>query len=56
LADMVQHGQPVQVLGETEQGFLRLTKCEEHLFIGVGEMNDDGKISPKRLFVFLDEE
>ncbi|HCG5556711.1 TPA: tRNA pseudouridine(55) synthase TruB [Vibrio parahaemolyticus] len=56
LADMVQHGQPVQVLGAPEQGSLRLTMGEEHLFIGVGEMNDDGKIAPKRLVVFRDEE
>ncbi|MDL2040997.1 tRNA pseudouridine(55) synthase TruB [Vibrio parahaemolyticus] len=56
LADMVQHGQPVQVLGAPEQGALRLTMGEEHLFIGVGEMNDDGKIAPKRLVVFRDEE
>ncbi|EIQ1510421.1 tRNA pseudouridine(55) synthase TruB [Vibrio parahaemolyticus] len=56
LADMVQHGQPVQVLGAPELGALRLTMGEEHLFIGVGEMNDDGKIAPKRLVVFRDEE
>ncbi|EGQ7944840.1 tRNA pseudouridine(55) synthase [Vibrio parahaemolyticus] len=56
LADMVQHGQPVQVLGAPEQGPLRLTMGEECLFIGVGEMNDDGKIAPKRLVVFRDEE
>ncbi|HCG6132919.1 TPA: tRNA pseudouridine(55) synthase TruB [Vibrio parahaemolyticus] len=56
LADMVQHGQPVQVLGAPEQGALRLTMSEERLFIGVGEMNDDGKIAPKRLVVFRDEE
>ncbi|EGQ7898346.1 tRNA pseudouridine(55) synthase TruB [Vibrio parahaemolyticus] len=56
LADMVQHGQPVQVLGTPEQGALRLTMGEERLFIGVGEMNDDGKIAPKRLVVFRDEE
>ncbi|EGR1576164.1 tRNA pseudouridine(55) synthase TruB [Vibrio parahaemolyticus] len=56
LADMVQHGQPVQVLGAPEQGALRLTVGEERLFIGVGEMNDDGKIAPKRLVVFRDEE
>lgn len=53
---MVQHGQPVQVLGAPEQGSLRLTMGEERLFIGVGEMNDDGKIAPKRLVVFRDEE
>ncbi|MDF5071521.1 tRNA pseudouridine(55) synthase TruB [Vibrio parahaemolyticus] len=56
LADMVQHGQPVQVLGAPELGPLRLTMGEERLFIGVGEMNDDGKIAPKRLVVFRDEE
>ncbi|EGR2298940.1 tRNA pseudouridine(55) synthase TruB [Vibrio parahaemolyticus] len=56
LADMVQHGQPVQILGAPEQGSLRLTMGEERLFIGVGEMNDDGKIAPKRLVVFRDEE
>ncbi|HHK8463718.1 TPA: tRNA pseudouridine(55) synthase TruB [Vibrio parahaemolyticus] len=56
LADMVQHGQPVQVLGAPEKGPLRLTMGEERLFIGVGEMNDDGKIAPKRLVVFRDEE
>ncbi|HCG6063614.1 TPA: tRNA pseudouridine(55) synthase TruB [Vibrio parahaemolyticus] len=56
LADMVQHGQPVQVLGAPELGSLRLTMGEERLFIGVGEMNDDGKIAPKRLVVFRDEE
>ncbi|TNZ78040.1 tRNA pseudouridine(55) synthase TruB [Vibrio parahaemolyticus] len=56
LADMVQNGQPVQVLGAPEQGSLRLTMGEERLFIGVGEMNDDGKIAPKRLVVFRDEE
>ncbi|EJG2369378.1 tRNA pseudouridine(55) synthase TruB [Vibrio parahaemolyticus] len=56
LADMVQHGQPVQVLGAPEHGPLRLTMGEERLFIGVGEMNDDGKIAPKRLVVFRDEE
>ncbi|EKA7381965.1 tRNA pseudouridine(55) synthase TruB [Vibrio parahaemolyticus] len=56
LADMAQHGQPVQVLGAPEQGALRLTMGEERLFIGVGEMNDDGKIAPKRLVVFRDEE
>ncbi len=56
LADMVQHGQPVQVSGAPTNGSLRLTMGEERLFIGVGEMNDDGKIAPKRLVVFRDEE
>ncbi|MGY5704583.1 tRNA pseudouridine(55) synthase TruB [Vibrio antiquarius] len=55
LADMVQHGQPVQVFDAPTEGSLRLTMGEERLFIGVGEMNDDGKIAPKRLVVFRDD-
>ncbi|HHF3145879.1 TPA: tRNA pseudouridine(55) synthase TruB [Vibrio diabolicus] len=55
LADMVQHGQPVQVFGVPTEGSLRLTMGEERLFIGVGEMNEDGKIAPKRLVVFRDD-
>lgn len=54
LANMVQHGQPVQVFGAPTEGPSRLTMGEEKLFIGVGEMNDDGKIAPKRLVVFRD--
>lgn len=54
LANMVQHGQPVQVFGAPTEGPVRLTMGEEKLFIGVGEMNDDGKIAPQRLVVFRD--
>ncbi|MDN3609129.1 tRNA pseudouridine(55) synthase TruB [Vibrio ostreicida] len=54
LADMVQHGQPVQVLGAPETGPIRLTMGEDKLFIGVGDISDDGKIAPKRLVVFRD--
>ncbi|EGR2321587.1 tRNA pseudouridine(55) synthase TruB [Vibrio alginolyticus] len=55
LANMVQHGLPVQVFGAPTEGSLRLTMGEERLFIGVGEMNEDGKIAPKRLVVFRDD-
>ena len=55
LADMIQHGQPVQVSGAPTEGTVRLTSGEERLFIGVGEMNDNGQIAPKRLVVFRDE-
>ncbi|MHC6526388.1 tRNA pseudouridine(55) synthase TruB [Vibrio proteolyticus] len=55
LTDMVQHGQPVQVFGAPIEGVVRLTSGNDKLFIGVGEMNDDGKIAPKRLVVFRDE-
>ncbi|GAM54339.1 tRNA pseudouridine synthase B [Vibrio ishigakensis] len=55
LADMVQHGQPVQVLGAPAEGPVRMTKGEEKLFIGVADIDDDGRIAPKRLVVFREE-
>ncbi|NRF15353.1 tRNA pseudouridine(55) synthase TruB [Vibrio coralliilyticus] len=51
--DLVQHGQPVYVLGVPE-GTLRMTSGDESTFIGVAELNDDGKVAPKRLVVFRD--
>ncbi|MCG9678157.1 tRNA pseudouridine(55) synthase TruB [Vibrio sp. Isolate24] len=52
LTDLVQHGMPVQVLGAPEGTALRMTSGDEKLFIGVAEVNDDGKVAPKRLVVF----
>lgn len=54
LTDLVQHGQPVQVFGAPE-GTLRMTSGDERLFIGIAELNDDGKVAPKRLVVFREE-
>ncbi|USD64772.1 tRNA pseudouridine(55) synthase TruB [Vibrio sp. SCSIO 43136] len=54
LADMVQHGQPVQVFGGPVDGQVRMM-CEG-TFIGIGEIDDDGRIAPKRLVVFRNEE
>ncbi|WP_117233648.1 tRNA pseudouridine(55) synthase TruB [Vibrio maerlii] len=56
LTNMVQHGQPVQVFGAPSEGSIRMTSGAERTFIGVAEMNDDGKIAPKRLVVFREEE
>lgn len=56
LVDMVQHGQPVQVFGAPTNGIVRMTAGEEHLFIGVAEIDDDGRIAPKRLVVFREDE
>lgn len=56
LADMVLHGQAVQVFGAPTEGQVRITAGDEHLFIGVGQMDDDGKIAPKRLVVFRQED
>ncbi|CCN46334.1 tRNA pseudouridine synthase B [Vibrio nigripulchritudo MADA3029] len=56
LTHMFQHGQPVQVFGAPIEGTVRMTSGDEKLFIGVGEIDDDGKVAPKRLVVFRDEE
>ncbi|AMF97366.1 tRNA pseudouridine(55) synthase TruB [Vibrio harveyi] len=56
LTNLVQHGMPVQVLGAPEGTPIRMTSGEEKLFIGVAEVNNDGKVAPKRLVVFRDEE
>lgn len=55
LADMIQHGQAVQVFGVQTEGMVRLTSGDNKLFLGVGEMDDDGKIAPKRLVVYAEE-
>ncbi|KGY13714.1 tRNA pseudouridine synthase B [Vibrio tubiashii] len=55
LTDLVQHGMPVQVFGAPEGTPLRMTSGEEKLFIGVAQVNDDGKVAPKRLVVFREE-
>ncbi len=36
------------------EGTLRMTSGDERTFIGVAELNDDGKVAPKRLVVFRD--
>lgn len=56
LTNLVQHGMPVQVFGAPEGTPIRMTSGENKLFIGVAEVNDDGKVAPKRLVVFRDEE
>jgi len=49
MGDYVLHGQPVQVFGAPDDTIVRITVGDEHTFIGVGQMNDDGLIAPKRL-------
>lgn len=52
LVDMVQHGQPVQVFGAPVEGIVRMTGGEQRLFLGVAEIDNDGKVAPKRLVVY----
>jgi tRNA pseudouridine55 synthase len=55
LKELVLHGQAVQVFGAPAEGQVRITSGEERLFLGVGLIDDDGRIAPKRLVVFRDE-
>ena len=55
LTDLVQHGMPVQVFGAPDGTELRMTSGGQRTFIGVAELNDDGKVAPKRLVVFRNE-
>lgn len=49
MGEYVLHGQPVQVFGAPDNTIVRITVGEKQTFIGVGQMNDDGLIAPKRL-------
>ncbi|WP_094752224.1 tRNA pseudouridine(55) synthase TruB [Psychromonas sp. CD1] len=49
MADYILHGQPVQISGAPEDTLVRITMGDAHTFIGMGQMNDDGLIAPKRL-------
>lgn len=52
LVDMVQHGQAVQVFGAPTDGIVRMTGGGDKLFLGVAEIDNDGKVAPKRLVVY----
>lgn len=52
LADMIQHGQAVQVFGAPTQGLVRMTEGDHRRFLGVGHIDQDGKVAPKRLVVY----
>lgn len=49
VAGYLLHGQAVQVSGAPLEGFVRMTVGEEGRFVGVGEIDDDGKVAPRRL-------
>ncbi|MCL1074198.1 tRNA pseudouridine(55) synthase TruB [Shewanella dokdonensis] len=48
------NGNPVRVNGLKADALVRITLGEAHRFIGVGCMNDDGLLAPKRLMVMHD--
>ena len=49
VAGYINQGQAVQVPNAPLEGIVRLTMGEAHQFIGVGEIDDEGKVAPKRL-------
>lgn len=49
VAGYINQGQAVQISGAPISGQVRMTMGEQHQFIGVGEIDDDGKVAPKRL-------
>lgn len=49
MANYVMNGQAVQINDAPTEGFMRLTIGENHEFVGVAELNDDGLVAPKRL-------
>jgi tRNA pseudouridine55 synthase len=46
-------GQPVQVPRAPSKGWVRLYNADKDIFLGVGQISDDGKVAPKRLFQSL---
>lgn len=52
LANMIQHGQAVQVFGAPTEGLVRMTEGAQRRFLGVGQIDQDGKVAPKRLVVY----
>ena len=55
VAAYVNQGQAVQVPKSPLSGFVRMTVGEQREFIGVGEMDGDGKVAPRRLVRIADD-
>lgn len=44
-------GQSVQMLGAYPEGLIRVTEGEEHKFIGMAEIDNQGRVLPRRLVI-----
>lgn len=51
VAAYFKQGQPVQVAGAPREGLVRVTEGEAQQFIGMAEIDDDGRVAPRRLVV-----
>ncbi|AFJ45545.1 tRNA pseudouridine(55) synthase TruB [Shimwellia blattae] len=45
------NGQPVRAAGAPEEGLVRVTEGDGQVFIGMGEIDDQGRVAPRRLVV-----
>lgn len=45
------NGNPVRTTGTPYEGLVRVTEGEEAKFIGMGEIDDEGRVAPRRLVV-----
>ncbi|MBJ3815314.1 tRNA pseudouridine(55) synthase TruB [Shimwellia pseudoproteus] len=45
------NGQPVRASGAPADGLVRVTEGDQHDFIGMGEIDDQGRVAPRRLVV-----
>lgn len=51
VAAWFKQGMPVRVAGAPSAGLVRVTEGDEHKFIGMAEIADDGRVAPRRLVV-----
>lgn len=51
VAAYFKQGMPVQTAGAPASGLVRVTEGDEHKFIGMAEIADDGRVAPRRLVV-----
>ncbi len=51
VAAWFKQGMPVRVTGAPTKGLVRVTEGDEHKFIGMAEIADDGRVAPRRLVV-----
>lgn len=45
------NGNPVRTTGVPHQGLVRVTEGDDNTFIGMGEIDDEGRVAPRRLVV-----
>jgi tRNA pseudouridine55 synthase len=51
VAGYLKLGQPVQAANTPLNGMVRITEGDAHTFIGMGEIDGDGRVAPRRLVV-----